>query len=172
MQDDIENHLAQGFDLFEKALGVPKMLEVEDLMVAKPDKKSVMTYISAIKNATKDYEDKKEKAAADAANAAKAADAAHKNRGEELYAQGLAKYAQASADDESHLDDIMKDAIPELEECDGTDAEYERIANEARERLKELTLTLTLTLIEGPRATQGGHRPVRRRHELLQGGQK
>ena len=76
------------------------MLEVEDLMVAKPDKKSVMTYIAAIKNAcTADEERRKEESAN--------ANSMHYNRGEELYAQGMAKYAKAAADDESHLDDIV-----------------------------------------------------------------
>jgi len=132
-EDDIEAHLAQGFDLFEEHLGVPKMLEVKDLMVSKPDKKSVMTYISAIKNATQKYEEERAKHALDEQQM-------HKNRGEELYAQGLAKYAQASADDESCLDDIVADAIPELNECDGSDEEFERIKEEAHHKLKDATV--------------------------------
>lgn len=106
-EDDVEEHLAQSFDLFEEHLGVAKFLEVQDLMVPKPDKKSVMCYIASIKNATGRHQANKQKAQEDA-------NAGHKARGEELYAQGCAKYVQASADDESHLADIVEQTVPEL----------------------------------------------------------
>ncbi|KAF0989328.1 hypothetical protein HZS_3952 [Henneguya salminicola] len=44
-ENDAEN-LTQAFDIADKALGIPRMLDVEDTRTA-PDPKSVMTYISA-----------------------------------------------------------------------------------------------------------------------------
>jgi len=128
--DQIEPRLAQAFDLLEEHLGVSKFLEVNDLMVAKPDKKSVMTYVATVRNAAGRHEEAMKKAAADS-------NAAHMGKGEELFQQGVAKFVQASSDDESHLDDVIADALPELEDCDGTQEEYDRILEESCDKLKQ-----------------------------------
>jgi hypothetical protein len=130
--DDQEENLARAFDLFEEHLGVSKLLEVNDLMVAKVDKKSVMCYVAMIKNAiTKDEELQ--------AQMKHDANAGHCNRGEELFAQGTAKYVQASADDESHLDDIVATAVNKLKDSSGTPEEFATIEAEAKESLLEAT---------------------------------
>jgi hypothetical protein len=131
-EDDVEDHLAQAFDLFEEHLGVAKFLEVTDLMVPKPDKKSVMTYIAALRNAANRDEENRAKAQADA-------NAGHLCKGEELYNQGTAKYVQASADDESHLDDIVEETIPLIEDCDGSQEEYDAVLEKALKKLEDAT---------------------------------
>lgn len=41
-----EDNLSQAFDLAEKYLGIPKMLNAADMVSTRPDEKSVMTYVS------------------------------------------------------------------------------------------------------------------------------
>jgi len=127
-EGDVEEHLAQAFELFEEHFGVPKMLEVQDLMIAKPDKKSIMTYIAAIKAACA-----RDEAAQEAAK--ESANEGHKCKGEELFQQGNAKYAQAAADDTSCLEDIVKDAITDFEDSEGTQERYDEIIKESLDKL-------------------------------------
>ena len=45
-KDNAAQNLEQAFSTAEQQLGIPRLLDVEDLMVDKPDERSVMTYVS------------------------------------------------------------------------------------------------------------------------------
>jgi len=130
--DNVEEHLAMAFELFEEHLGVCKFLEVNDMMVTKPEKRSVMTYVAAIRHAAIKDEELQKKAQQDA-------NAGHKGKGDELYNTGVARFVQASADDESLMDDILNDVTIKLEDSDGTDEAFDAITEECMETLKQAT---------------------------------
>ena len=46
-KDDHLNNLRNAFDVAEKHLGIPQLLDAEDIDVSKPDEKSVMTYVAS-----------------------------------------------------------------------------------------------------------------------------
>jgi hypothetical protein len=131
--DNLEENLNQAFELLEQHLGVPRLLEANDAMVAKPDKKSVMVYVATIKKAIERDEAVQEQAKKDA-------NAGHAAKGEELFNQGNAKYGQASADDESHLDDVVAEAKTNLSDSDGSPDAFDKIVSDAKEDLRSATI--------------------------------
>ena len=46
-EEDHINNLNHAFEVAEKELGVPRLLDAEDVDIARPDEKSIMTYVSA-----------------------------------------------------------------------------------------------------------------------------
>ena len=46
-KDDHIGNLRNAFDIAEKHLGIPKLLDAEDVDVSKPDEKSVITYVAS-----------------------------------------------------------------------------------------------------------------------------
>ena len=46
-KDDHLGNLRNAFDVAEKHLGIPQLLDAEDIDVSKPDEKSVMTYVAS-----------------------------------------------------------------------------------------------------------------------------
>ena len=46
-KDDHLGNLRNAFDVAEKLLGIPQLLDAEDIDVSKPDEKSVMTYVAS-----------------------------------------------------------------------------------------------------------------------------
>ena len=44
---DKNGNLSNAFDIAKKHLGIPKLLDVEDVDVSKPDEKSVITYVAS-----------------------------------------------------------------------------------------------------------------------------
>merc|ERR1712057_5174 len=91
-----------------------------------------MTYISAIRNAAVNDEENQRKKRINN-------NEAHRCNGEELFAQGEAKYVQASADDNEWLDDIMKNAGKRFEDCDGTQEAFDEICSDAKKHLTRAT---------------------------------
>jgi len=92
-----------------------------------------MTYVAAIKNAVDRDVDLQRKKKQDK-------NAGHRVKGEELYNQGQAKFLQASADSDAHLDDVVNLAITKMQDSDGTQDEFDKIAEEAEESLKLATV--------------------------------
>jgi hypothetical protein len=44
--DDRRKNIETAFRIAEEELGIPRLLDVDDLMVDRPDERSVMTYVS------------------------------------------------------------------------------------------------------------------------------